>query len=54
MHLALRVGHHQIGEGAAAVDPDMPGNPAPGGGHFGWRRRAGYGAMPFFRSSSMA
>ena len=41
-------------EGAAAVDPHVPGGPALGAGHFGRRDHADYGAMPFFRSSSIA
>ena len=39
---------------AAAVDPDVPGGAGLVASHVGSGGDAGYGAMPFFRSSSMA
>ena len=47
-------GHHEVGEGAAAIDPHVPCAARRRGRDAGGRGHADRGAMPFLRSSSTA
>ena len=48
------VGHHEVGEGAAAIDPHVPSAARRRGRGDGGRGHADRGAIPFLRSSSTA